>query len=48
MNGFGEVFCHYSAIRGNGVRSLQKDQKVELLVLKGKNGLYAAQVEVVT
>jgi cold shock protein len=46
-DGLGDVFCHFSAIKnGVGRRSLQKDQRVELVVVKGPKGLMAAEVEV--
>jgi CspA family cold shock protein len=48
VDGVGDVFCHYSAIKqpGEGRRSLLQDQRVELQVVKGPKGLLAAQVEV--
>ena len=39
-----DVFVHYSAISGDGHRSLQEGQKVEFTVTKGKKGLQAEDV----
>ena len=48
VEGRGDVFCHYSAIKslGSGRRSLLKDQRVLLDVVEGPKGLLAAHVEV--
>ena len=43
-NGGEDVFCHYSAIQGDGYKSLAEGQKVEFDVVKGPKGLQAANV----
>lgn len=39
-----EVFCHISAIMGEGYRSLAEGQRVRFDVVKGPKGLQAANV----
>jgi len=39
-----EVFVHYSAIGGEGFRSLEQGDKVEFEVTEGPKGLQAANV----
>ncbi|WP_242395720.1 cold-shock protein [Anaeromyxobacter oryzisoli] len=39
-----DVFCHYSAIQGDGFKSLAEGQKVEYEVVRGPKGLQAANV----
>jgi CspA family cold shock protein len=39
-----EVFVHYSAIDGNGFRSLEQGEQVEFEVAQGPKGLQAAKV----
>lgn len=43
----GDVFVHYSAIRGGGFRSLEEGQRVEFDVTQGQKGLQAQDVEVI-
>ncbi len=45
QDGGGEdVFCHFTAIQGEGFRTLQEGQKVEFEVTRGPKGLQAANV----
>jgi CspA family cold shock protein len=39
-----DVFVHYSAIEGNGFRSLRENQHVEFAVEQGPKGLQAVHV----
>lgn len=39
-----DVFVHYSAIKGNGFRTLQEGQKVEFTLEQGPKGLQANNV----
>jgi len=39
-----DVFCHFSAITGEGFKSLQEGDEVEFEVVKGPKGLQAANV----
>ena len=39
-----DVFVHFSAIQGDGYRSLDEGQKVEFDVAKGPKGLQASNV----
>jgi len=39
-----DVFCHFSAITGEGFKSLQEGDDVEFGVVKGPKGLQAANV----
>ena len=43
-NGGEDVFCHYSAVQGDGFKSLAEGQKVEFEVAKGPKGLQAQNV----
>ncbi len=42
----GDVFVHFSAIRGEGFRSLGEGQKVEFTVTQGQKGPQAQDVVV--
>ncbi len=42
-----DVFVHFSAIQGQGYRSLEEGAKVSFEVHKGPKGLQAAEVELV-
>ncbi|MFN8450721.1 MAG: cold-shock protein [Anaerolineae bacterium] len=41
-----DVFVHYSAIQGNGYRSLEEGQQVEFTLEQGPKGLQASNVVV--
>jgi cold shock protein len=43
-----DVFVHFSAIQGDGYRSLEEGQKVEFTIEKGPKGLQAANVVVMS
>ena len=42
-----DIFVHYSAIRGEGYRSLEEGQRVEFTVGKGEKGPQASTVTVI-
>jgi cold shock protein len=42
-----DVFVHFSAIEGDGYRSLQEGQRVEFTIENGPKGLQAANVTAV-
>ena len=42
-----DIFVHFSAIGGDGYRTLEEGQKVEFTVTDGKKGLQAVDVTVV-
>ena len=42
--GGADVFVHYSAIRGGGIRSLQENQRVRFEVGRGPKGPQAVEV----
>ncbi|WP_375474709.1 cold-shock protein [uncultured Jatrophihabitans sp.] len=42
-----DVFVHYSAISGNGYRSLEENQRVEFTTTQGQKGLQAEDVRAV-
>lgn len=43
-----DVFVHYSALRGEGYRSLEEGQRVEFTVGKGEKGPQAQDVDVLS
>jgi len=47
VDGGEDVFVHYSAIQGDGYRSLDEGQRVEFEVTQGQKGPQADQVRVV-
>lgn len=42
-----DVFVHYTAIQGNGFRTLQQGATVEFELVEGPKGLQAANVTVI-
>ena len=44
--GGADLFVHYTAIRGNGIRNLAEGQRVEFNVEQGRKGLQATDVTV--
>lgn len=42
----GDIFVHFSAIKGTGFRGLEESQKVEFTVTEGEKGLQAQDVRV--
>ncbi len=40
----GDVFVHYTAIQGQGFRSLEEGQRVEFDIVEGNRGPQAANV----
>ncbi|HEX7746572.1 MAG TPA: cold-shock protein [Micromonosporaceae bacterium] len=42
--GGADVFAHFSAISGNGFRSLEENQRVEFDIEQGQKGLQAANI----
>jgi len=42
-----DVFVHFSAIQGEGYKSLTEGQKVEFEVVQGQKGLQAANVQAI-
>ncbi len=45
--GGADVFVHYSAITGNGYKSLEENQRVEFETTQGQKGPQAANVRIV-
>lgn len=46
-NGGQDVFAHFSAIKGDGFRSLAEGQKVSFILGEGKKGPQAEEIEAV-
>ncbi|NHA68141.1 cold-shock protein [Phycicoccus flavus] len=46
-DGSADVFAHFSAINGNGYRSLEENAKVEYETQQGQKGLQAANITVI-
>jgi CspA family cold shock protein len=42
-----DVFVHYSAVEGDGFRSLEENQRVEFDVERGPKGLQASHVRAI-
>lgn len=40
-----DIFVHFTAIQGNGFKTLKEGQEVEYSVIKGKKGLQADNVQ---
>ena len=43
----GDVFVHYSSIRGEGYRTLEEGQQVEFLIVEGEKGPQAQDVDII-
>ena len=43
-----DVFVHFTAIRGDGYRSLEEGQRVEFTIGQGQRGLQAQDVTVIS
>ncbi len=43
-----DIFVHYSALRGEGYRTLEEGQRVEFTVTQGQKGLQAQDVIAIT
>ena len=44
VEGENDVFVHFSAIQGEGFKTLDEGQKVEFEIVEGRRGLQAANV----
>lgn len=45
--GESDIFVHFGAIKGDGFKSLAEGQKVSFVVVKGRKGLQAENLEVI-
>ena len=45
-DGSADLFAHYSAIAGNGFRSLEENQRVSFDPEQGQKGMQAANIQV--
>lgn len=43
----GDVFVHYSAIQGEGFKTLQEGQRVEFEIVQGTRGPQASNVNII-
>ncbi|MDM7893038.1 transcription antiterminator/RNA stability regulator CspE [Curtobacterium caseinilyticum] len=46
-DGSADVFAHFSAIGGNGYKSLEENQKVEFDITEGRKGPQAENITVI-
>ena len=46
-DGSADVFAHFSAIAGNGYKSLEDNQKVEFEITEGRKGPQAENISVI-
>jgi cold shock protein len=46
-DGSADVFAHFSAIAGNGYKSLEENQKVEFDITEGRKGPQAENISVI-
>ncbi len=46
-DGSADVFRHFSAIAGNGYKSLEENQKVEFEITEGRKGPQAENITVI-
>ncbi|KTR11844.1 cold-shock protein [Curtobacterium sp. 1P10AnD] len=46
-DGSADVFAHFSAISGNGYKSLEENQKVEFEITEGRKGPQAENISVI-
>ena len=46
-DGSADVFAHFSAIGGNGYKSLEENQKVEFEITEGRKGPQAENISVI-
>lgn len=46
-DGSADVFAHYSAIQGNGFKTLNENDRVEFEVVQGPKGFQASDIRVI-